>query len=71
MGYNIETIMAVVDAVNIPVIACGGAGHQGHFKACLDKTAASGVAAGNIFHFTENAYPNLKTYLRAIREDIR
>lgn len=70
-GYDLDTINAVVDAVDIPVIACGGAGHQSHFMKCFEKTAASGVAAGNIFHFTENAYPRAKAYLRGKRDDIR
>ncbi len=74
-GYDIETINEVVKAVEeVPVIACGGAGHQSHFGKCFAETDASGVAAGNIFHFTENAYPNAKKYLRerrAAQKDIR
>ena len=70
-GYDIEAINEVVEAVHIPVIACGGAGHQRHFLECLDKTKASAVAAGNIFHFTENAYPRAKTFLAKHRGDIR
>lgn len=71
IGYDIETIQLVVEAVEVPVIACGGAGHQRHFRQCYDETEASAVAAGNIFHFTENAYPRAKTYLRQHRNDIR
>lgn len=71
VGYDIATIQAVVDAVEIPVIACGGAGHVSHFGGCLEKTDVSGMAAGNIFQFTENAYPRAKQYLRARRSDIR
>ena len=70
-GYDLETIQMVVEAVEVPVIACGGAGHQSHFRRCFDETGASAVAAGNIFHFTENAYPRAKTYLRQHRNDIR
>ena len=70
-GYDCETIASTVDAVTIPVIACGGAGHQRHFLECFERTQASAVAAGNIFHFTENAYPRAKTFLRSKREDIR
>jgi cyclase len=70
-GYDLETIGDVSDAVSIPVIACGGAGHQRHFLDCFEKTAASAVAAGNIFHFTENAYPRAKMFLRSKRSDIR
>jgi imidazole glycerol-phosphate synthase subunit HisF len=70
-GYDIEAIGEVVDAVKIPIIACGGAGHERHFLQCLNETGASAVAAGNIFHFTENAYPRAKRFLGRYREDIR
>ena len=70
-GFDLETIQTVVDSVRIPVIACGGAGHPRHFLACLEETGAAAVAAGNIFHFTENAYPNLKLFLRSKRDDVR
>jgi imidazole glycerol-phosphate synthase subunit HisF len=70
-GYDIEAIGEVVAAVNIPVIACGGAGHQRHFLECFERTEASAVAAGNIFHFTENAYPRAKSLLGRHRQDIR
>jgi cyclase len=70
-GYDIDTINAVADGVDIPLIACGGAGIQNHFGTCFQKTRANAVAAGNIFHFTENAYPNAKRYLKSKIEDIR
>jgi cyclase len=70
-GYDLETIARVVDAVDIPVIACGGAGHQRHFLECLRDSNASAVAAGNIFHFTENAYPRAKKFLSQTRRDVR
>lgn len=73
-GFDLDTINKVVAAVEVPVIACGGAGHQSHFARCFAETDASGVAAGNIFHFTENAYPRAKSYLRERRgaeQDIR
>ena len=70
-GYDTETIQAVVEAVEIPVIACGGAGHNSHFNTCLEETDVSAVAAGNIFQFTESAYPRAKQYLRARRQDLR
>jgi cyclase len=70
-GYDIEAIAQVTAAVGIPVIACGGAGHQRHFLQCFNETEASAVAAGNIFHFTENAYPRAKKFLSQQRGDIR
>ena len=70
-GYDLENIARVSEAVQVPVIACGGAGHVSHFLKCFNETTASAVAAGNIFHFTENAYPRAKTYLRQKRNDLR
>ena len=63
-GYDLDTIDQVVGAVDLPVIVCGGAGHQSHFLKCFQETEAAAVAAGNIFHFTENAYPRAKAYLK-------
>jgi len=63
-GYDLETIDRVARAVEIPVIACGGCGHQMHFLKGFNDTAASAIAAGNIFWFTENAYPRFKRFLR-------
>ena len=70
-GYDLDTIDAVAAAVNVPVIACGGAGNPLHFLKCFKESRALAVAAGNIFHFTENAYPNAKSFLRAQLPDIR
>lgn len=70
-GYDIDNIQDVVERVSVPVIACGGAGNQRHFQECYEKTNISAVAAGNIFHFTENAYPRAKTFLKSKRTDIR
>ena len=70
-GYDHETIDAVCAAVSIPVIACGGAGTHFHFEKCLEQTSTNAVAAGNIFHFTENAYPNAKKYLKTKFMDVR
>jgi len=62
-GYDLEIIEAVSKAVDIPVIACGGAGSFDDFIEVFQKTAASAVAAGNIFNFTENAYIRAKKEL--------
>jgi len=62
-GYDLEAIEMVAGAVSIPVIACGGCGVIEHMAHAVSK-GASAVAAGNIFHFTENAYPRAKQTLR-------
>ncbi len=50
-GYDIELVKSVAEAVNIPVIACGGAGKLEDFKELIDQTNSSAVAAGSIFVF--------------------
>ncbi len=62
-GFDLENIDKISKALNIPVIACGGAGSYDHFLDCFLKTEASAVAAGNIFHFKENFYPISKNFL--------
>jgi len=49
-GYDFPLIEAVSAAVDIPVIACGGAGTLANFSAAL-KCGASAVAAGSYFVF--------------------
>ena len=63
-GYDIDTIEQISKISEIPIIACGGAGHQVHFFKAFEATSASAIAAGNIFHFKENAYPLAKNYLK-------
>lgn len=63
-GFDIEMLEAVCNAVNVPVIASGGAGGIDHFKTLfqtLPKVDA-GLAA-SIFHFGEVSIKNLKEEL--------
>lgn len=62
-GFDVELVSMVVDAVNIPVIALGGAGEWSHFAECFDEASPSAVAASNIFQYTENAVYNANKYL--------
>jgi imidazole glycerol-phosphate synthase subunit HisF len=48
-GYDIPLIKSVSGAVNIPVIACGGAGNLDDFKNAVIQGGASAVAAGSMF----------------------
>lgn len=71
LGYDLDTVDLVSRTVEVPVIACGGAGHQRQFLEVLQETAVGAVAAGNIFHFKENAYPLAKEFLKRHLADIR
>jgi cyclase len=48
-GYDIKLIKQVVDAVSIPVIACGGAGSIEDIKSVLEEGHAHAAAAGSFF----------------------
>ena len=50
-GYDLELIRAVSQAVNVPVIACGGAGERTDLPVPVQEAGASAVAAGSIFVF--------------------
>ena len=62
-GYDIALVRSVVDAVKIPVIALGGVGEWEHLEEGIVHGGASAVAAGNIFHYTENSVYHAKRHL--------
>lgn len=70
-GFALDITEAVSNAVNIPVIASGGAGTKEHFKEVFEKTKASGALAASIFHFNEIPIPELKQYLKQEKIAIR
>lgn len=47
-GFDLELVRRVSSAVDVPVIACGGAGSLTHFREAVDA-GASAVAAGSLF----------------------
>ncbi len=63
-GHDIDFIKLVNSKINIPLIACGGAGNKIDILECFKKTKIDAVAAGNIFHFRENSYVEIKEFLR-------
>jgi cyclase len=63
-GYDLELTREVAEAVNIPVIASGGAGRLEHLYQALTAGKASAVLAASIFHFGEFTIGEAKDYLR-------
>ncbi len=70
-GFALDITNAVCQAVNIPVIASGGAGKKSHFKEVFATTGASAGLAASIFHFGEVPIPELKKYLSTNNIPIR
>lgn len=63
-GFDIEMLEAITGAVNIPVIASGGAGKMEDFSVLFEKIPAIGAGlAASIFHFREINIRDLKLYL--------
>ena len=70
-GYDLALIEAVVHAVNIPVIASGGAGNYQHMVDAVKHAGASAVAAASIFHFTEQTPAGAKAAMQAAGISVR
>ncbi len=64
IGYDLELTRAISDAVEVPVIASGGAGKMEHFSEVLDQGRASAVLAASLFHFGTFTVPQVKSFLR-------
>ena len=62
---------AVSDAVNIPVIASGGAGTFEHFAEVFREGRADAALAASIFHFNERSVSELKQYLSTLGVPVR
>jgi cyclase len=62
-GYDNNLTRIVSDAVNIPVLACGGAGNWSNFLDGFVKGGASAVCTTNIYHFTETSIRSAKKFL--------
>ena len=64
-GFDIELLSLVCDAVNVPVIASGGAGSVSHFTDLFAAIPAIDAAlAASVFHFGEIKIPDLKKVLK-------
>ncbi len=50
-GYDLPLIQMVAQSVNVPVVACGGAGSVEHLRQAVMEGGASAVAAGSMFVF--------------------
>lgn len=62
-GYDLELTRALTRAVNIPVIASGGAGKKEDFYEVLTKAGADAALAASLFHYQELTIKEVKNYL--------
>ena len=62
-GYDIELTRQAAEAVNVPVIASGGAGKMGDFYDVLTEGKADAALAASLFHFGIINMRDLKCYL--------
>jgi cyclase len=62
-GYDLEMTRAVSEAVGVPVVASGGAGHPEHLYKVLTDGKADAALAASIFHYNEYDVPSTKRYL--------
>jgi cyclase len=63
-GYELELTRQVADAVDVPVIASGGAGTLEHLVEAIDKGGADAVLAASIFHYGTYSVQQAKERLR-------
>ncbi|MBN2842520.1 MAG: imidazole glycerol phosphate synthase subunit HisF, partial [Sedimentisphaerales bacterium] len=63
-GYDLEMTQAVAQAVNIPVVASGGAGTLEDIYKVLTAGQAQAALAASIFHFGKYSVADVKKYLR-------
>jgi cyclase len=62
-GYDLPLTKAVAEAVNIPVIASGGAGTLEHMVEVIQEAGADAVLAASMFHYRECTLGEAKAYL--------
>lgn len=70
-GYDLNLIHSVTNAVNIPVVACGGVGKFSDFSPAILQSGASAVAAANIFHHIEHSTIIAKAHMFKSGIDVR
>jgi cyclase len=64
-GYELELTRAVADAVDVPVIASGGAGSLDHLVDAVAQGGADAVLCASIFHYGQYTVREAKERMRA------
>ena len=70
-GYDLPLLKAISSAVNVPVIASGGAGSAEDLAPAVLEGGASAVLAASIFHFGEVSLQQARNALEAAGAPVR
>jgi len=70
-GYDLELLRAITDAVNVPVVASGGAGDLEHFATALQEGGADAVLAASRLHDGELTIRQIKEHLASRKLPVR
>lgn len=70
-GYDLDLTRLITSAVNIPVIASGGAGKLEHLRDVIKYAGADAVLAASIFHYGRYTVREAKEYLRSEGINVR
>jgi imidazole glycerol-phosphate synthase subunit HisF len=62
-GYELRITRAIADAVEVPVIASGGAGTAEHFRQAVVEGRVEAALAASVFHFGQLRIGDVKRYL--------
>ncbi len=71
LGYDLEITRVVAEAVDVPVIASGGAGTLQHLADAVREGQASAVAVGSLFHFTDQSPIKARAFMSVAGIDVR
>ena len=63
-GYDLEFTKAISDAVDLPVVASGGAGKLEHFFEAVTQGGADILLAASVFHYRIFSIKEVKEYLK-------
>jgi imidazole glycerol-phosphate synthase subunit HisF len=70
-GYELELTRAAADAVDVPVIASGGAGTLEHLVDAVNQGGADAVLCASIFHYRQHSVREAKEHMRAAGIPVR
>jgi cyclase len=70
-GFDIGLTRAVRDAVNVPLVASGGAGNADHFADGVIAGGANAVLGASVFHFGDLTVRQVKERMQARGIEVR